>query len=138
MFPSHDHLEWAFKTAGFTWKDPYHQIITKYRPLDSIPCDSFATVGAVLEAVSESKTYKDVLIHSVAYGGDVDSVAALAMGVASVTPHIKKLIPIKLRKGLENGQFGYDYCMQLDNYMQKYIDVIRKSKESKLEEPIEV
>jgi len=118
------HFAWALKQCQFTSK---HTMISKYKDFpNGIPCDSYATVGAVVDVVTRSNNYKEVLINSVAFGGDVDSVAALAMGIASLCPHIKKVFTDKkgvLFSNLENGPFGRDYCVELDKKITTFIEL---------------
>lgn len=114
------HIAWAIKTCGFKHD---HPVITNYKNVDSVPCDALITVGAAFDVVSKSKSYKEVLINSVNKLGDVDSVAAIAMGLASLVPSIKKGFDDgALFGGLETTQFGRDYCIKLDKYIQQHIE----------------
>jgi len=117
-FPKH--VAWALKECRFRHD---HPVVTKYKDYDSVPCDALVTVGAAFDVVSKSKNYEDVLIKSADKLGDVDSVAAIAMGLASLSPHVKKefVSTSTLFSGLENGRFGRDYCIMLDNYMKQHI-----------------
>ena len=114
------HVAWAIKECGFR---PDHKILYPGE-YSSVPCDAMITVSAALNVIGKSKSYKDVLINSVNKLGDVDSVAAIAMGLASLCPHIKKEFDSNsnLFVQLENGQFGRDYCIQLDQSIKMYIE----------------
>jgi len=48
------------------------------------------------------------------FGGDVDSVAAIAMGLASLTGEYTHDIPPQLQLGLESGKYGSGFLAQLD------------------------
>ena len=76
-------------------------------------------VRAALTAVFVSNTLSEVLYNSIAFTGDVDTVAAMAMGIASLSYEIKKDIPKVLFDNLENGPFGRDYLTALDKYLFK-------------------
>jgi len=117
------HVYWALKECGF---DIEHKVIDYHKQFDEIPVDAMATVGAVFDVINRSYDYVDVLKNSIAFGGDVDSVAALAMGLASLTPHINKTIPISLYGGLEDGTFGRGYCQALDNRIESFISKKQK------------
>lgn len=119
------HVNWAFSIAGIR----PHRMLGAHEQYDGVPCDSYATFGAVVDVVAASSTYRDVLTKSVALGGDVDSVAALAMGIASLCNHITKRMPAKFRNDLENGTFGRDYCKKIDEKIDRYVEVVRKAKE---------
>ena len=119
------HVAWAMMQCGFRLS---HPILSKFKEYDSIPCDAMATVGAAFDVVSKSKSYKDILVKSVNMLGDVDSIAAIAMGLASLIPEIDKNFynnantVLVLFDQLENGQFGRDYCINLDKQIDKYIE----------------
>lgn len=46
--------------------------------------------------------------------GDVDTVAAIALGVASCSEEVTQDLPSHLFEGLENGRYGRDYIRELD------------------------
>jgi ADP-ribosyl-[dinitrogen reductase] hydrolase len=50
----------------------------------------------------------------VAYGGDVDTVAAIALAAASCSRDVTQNLPAHLADALENGAFGRDYIVALD------------------------
>jgi ADP-ribosyl-[dinitrogen reductase] hydrolase len=114
------HVAWALKECNFRHD---HPVVTKYKDYDSIPCDALITVGAAFDVVSKSKSYRDVLVKSIGKTGDVDSVAAIAMGLASLIPDIKKeFADGTLFDDLETSQFGRDYCIRQDNYLKQHIE----------------
>lgn len=114
------HVAWSLKECNFRHD---HPVVTKYKDYDSIPCDALITVGAAFDVVSKSKSYRDVLVNSVGKTGDVDSVAAIAMGLASLVPDIKKEFKDStLFDNLETSQFGRDYCIIQDKYLKQHIE----------------
>lgn len=77
------------------------------------------SVHAAVTVVRRAKSLKDVLIDSVAFTGDVDTVATIAMAAASFSPDIDKSIPQALIDTMENGTYGKDYIKQLDDRLLK-------------------
>ena len=75
-------------------------------------------VRAALTALSTSKTLSEILKVSVGYGGDTDTVATIAVGLGSMSSHIKKDLPSVLVKGLENGKFGSDFLRKQDSKLR--------------------
>lgn len=84
---------------------------------EAIPC-----VKAAISSVVRCDSYSELLKECIDYTGDVDSVAAMAMGVAScsfisddkITEKLDRFIPTPLISGLENNDFGFDYLLELD------------------------
>jgi ADP-ribosylglycohydrolase len=71
-------------------------------------------VAAALTAVVEHDSLTAILRHCILYGGDVDTVAAIAMAAASGSGEIAQDLPRHLIDGLENGTYGRDYLLELD------------------------
>lgn len=71
-------------------------------------------VRAAVTAIRRSMSLSDVLRISVDFTGDVDSVAAIAMGAASFCASIARDVPSALVTGLENGEWGRDRIVSLD------------------------
>jgi ADP-ribosylglycohydrolase len=72
-------------------------------------------VAAALTALVEHDSLTAILTRCIEFGGDVDSVAAIAMAAASGCGDIKQDLPQHLLEGLENGPFGRDYLIALDS-----------------------
>lgn len=79
----------------------------------------FMSVRAAITAIQTHPNMQDLLKASVAFGGDVDTVAAIALGPASCCREIEQDLPQHLVETLENGQFGRDYLMELDGRLLK-------------------
>ncbi len=71
-------------------------------------------VWAALTALVENDTLDDVLKACVAWTGDVDTVAAIAMPSAAVCEDTSGELPDVLHEGLEKGDYGYDHICDLD------------------------
>lgn len=84
-------------------------------------CDGIDTINAVLTVLNNSNTLKEILDHSVSLGGDTDSVASIALGVASFSTEYEKDLPDFLFEDLENNEYGKDYMKKLEsNFFSKY------------------
>ena len=78
-------------------------------------------VRAAITAVVESDTLSEVLKRCISFGGDVDTVAAIAMGPASCCKYIEQNIPDNLVNGLENGPYGREYIIDLDKKLMALV-----------------
>lgn len=80
---------------------------------EAIPC-----VKAAISAVVRCDSYSEMLKQCISYTGDVDSIAAMAMGIASCTfagkGGLRQDLPGNLYADLENGEYGFDYLFELD------------------------
>ncbi|VTR91424.1 ADP-ribosylation/Crystallin J1 OS=Microcoleus vaginatus FGP-2 GN=MicvaDRAFT_1116 PE=4 SV=1: ADP_ribosyl_GH [Gemmata massiliana] len=75
-------------------------------------------VAAALTAVVECDSLSAILTHCIRYGGDVDTAAAIAMAAASGSREIRQDLPQHLLDGLENGSYGRDYLVSLDEKLR--------------------
>ena len=71
-------------------------------------------VHAAVTAVMRHDCLTAVLWQCVAFGGDVDTVAAIAMGPASCSRQVEQDLPQRLIDDLENETYGRDYLIELD------------------------
>jgi ADP-ribosylglycohydrolase len=79
-------------------------------------------VRAAITAVIEEKSLSAILKRSIAFGGDVDTVATIAMAAASCCKDIKQDIPAHLINALENNAYGRSHLEDLDRRLtQKYL-----------------
>lgn len=74
-------------------------------------CES---VHAAIQAVVTSNSMSEILKKCIDYGGDVDTVAAMAMGAASCSKEITQDLPDGLILNLENGAYGRDFLKTLN------------------------
>ncbi|MEM7375513.1 MAG: ADP-ribosylglycohydrolase family protein [Bacteroidota bacterium] len=75
------------------------------------------SVRAAITALQESASMGELLKRCIAYTGDVDTVAAIALAGASVCPEFKNDLPGRLYNDLENGTYGKDYLKSLDQQL---------------------
>ena len=69
------------------------------------------TIHAVFDLLTHCSTLSEVLRGAIQFGGDTDSVAAIALGIASC--RMPNDLPQVLFDQLENGPFGRDYLKTL-------------------------
>lgn len=75
---------------------------------------------AAISAVFRNSTYSELLKECIEYTGDVDSVAAIAMGLASLAcpSYYTNDLPANLYEDLENNGYGRDYLIELDKKLR--------------------
>ena len=72
------------------------------------------SVRAAITAIQQNESLSKILWKCIDFEGDVDTVAAIAMGAASCSGEIKQDLPRPLIDGLECSKFGRDYLIALD------------------------
>ncbi|MFP2925733.1 ADP-ribosylglycohydrolase family protein [Pyxidicoccus sp. 3LG] len=77
-----------------------------------------STALAVLWLLSRSDSLSGILHEAVELGGDTDSVAALAVGIASCTKAYRHDLPEKLVNELDHGR-GKQYLLSLDRKLRE-------------------
>jgi ADP-ribosylglycohydrolase len=90
-----------------------------YEITSPIDMHGYPTTKAVIKIVSEATSMKECLKTAIDYGGDTDTVAALCMAILSQKEDCKKDLPAFLYDELENGEFGKDYLISLDNDLNR-------------------
>ncbi|HUT30419.1 MAG TPA: ADP-ribosylglycohydrolase family protein [Sedimentisphaerales bacterium] len=93
------------KCISGDWDKPWSGFVS----VKGIEC-----VRAAITAIVESETLSEVLKRCIRFSGDVDTVAAIAMGPASCCEQLEHDIPANLINGLENGPYGREYIIDLD------------------------
>src|SRR5207245_2058467 len=68
------------------------------------------SVRAAATAVRRNKSLAALLQDCVAFTGDVDTVATIALAAASCSREYEHDLPPALVEGLENGAYGHDYA----------------------------
>lgn len=72
------------------------------------------SVKAALTAVMQCQSMSELLRTSIAFTGDVDTVATIALAAGAHADEIEQDLPAYLYQRLEHGQFGYEYIKRLD------------------------
>lgn len=103
-------LEEQVPGAHCDWNTPWRE------PVGS---KGWQSVHAAVTAVIEHDSLAAILKACVAYTGDVDTVAAVALGAASASSEVADDLPAFLFDDLENGPFGRDYLMRTDRKLEQ-------------------
>ena len=92
---------------GYDWHEPWEG------PVGNLGVEA---VQAAITALATSDSLSEILVNSVAFTGDVDTVAAISMAAASFLPasRMKADIHSNLYRGLETGPYGWSYLKKLD------------------------
>jgi len=89
----------------YPWAEPWH---------GTVKSQGWMSVRAAVTAVLRNQRLSLLLRDCVNFTGDVDTVAAIALGAASCSPEFVSDLPQHLLDGLEQGQYGRAYIKQLD------------------------
>lgn len=76
-----------------------------------------ASVRAALTTLAAARNLSDLLRACVAYTGDVDTVATIALAAGSRATDVDQDLPDYLYKTLENGSYGHAYLRELDEQL---------------------
>jgi ADP-ribosylglycohydrolase len=79
------------------------------------------SVRAAITAVMRNDSLSELLKDCIAYTGDVDTVAAIALAAASCSEEIAQDLPEHLITGLENNSYGRDYIIALDRELMSLV-----------------
>jgi ADP-ribosylglycohydrolase len=91
-----------------------------------VACDAIETLHAVNTALQRHRALSGLLRGCVEFGGDVDSVAAIALGLASLSREYVRDIPASLVDGLEAGAYGTTYLRELDERLVERFGSLRR------------
>ena len=91
---------------GCKWTEPWQGYVSG---------QALATVRAALTAVMSHGSMSAILQESVAFTGDTDTVAVIAMAAGAMHPDIVQDLPTCLVSGLENQKYGFTHLQELDD-----------------------
>jgi ADP-ribosylglycohydrolase len=77
------------------------------------------SVVAAITAIKATNSLSSLLMKCISYTGDVDTVAAIAIGPASLSNEFVSDIPATLYEFLEDGLYGKKYIEDLDAKLKK-------------------
>lgn len=103
---------WINSNVDGNWSKPYEE---------KVGSKGWMSVSAAITAVARNNTLSGLLMDCVNFGGDVDTVATIAMAAASLSDEYERDIPNSLITGLENGRYGRNYIENLDVRLAKLI-----------------
>lgn len=94
------------------WSEPY---------TGKVKAKGWMSVRAAITALQRNDSLSNLLKDCIAFTGDVDTVATIALAAASHSVDYKKDLPDVLSYTLENGAFGRDYLIKLDTQLLRKI-----------------
>ncbi|MFL6124475.1 ADP-ribosylglycohydrolase family protein [Actinophytocola sp.] len=97
--------KWISDQLGADWTRPWQG---KVGPKGAM------SVRAALTALTKATTMSDLLRLCVAYTGDVDTVATIALAAAAHSAEVTDDLPAALHDDLENGPYGREYLQTLN------------------------
>lgn len=80
---------------------------------------AFDTLSAALSCLLRNQTLSDLLKDCIRLGGDTDSVAAIAVGIASCYPDYSQDFPAHLWHTLDEPHYGLSFLAKLDESLQQ-------------------
>src|SRR5947209_5779282 len=83
------------------------------------------SVRAAITALVRNMRLTDLLKDCIAFTGDVDTVATIALAAASCSAEYEQDLPAGLLQGLENGAYGRDYLTALDRRLFEHFGLHR-------------
>jgi ADP-ribosylglycohydrolase len=95
---------------GHRWSIPY---------IGKVRSRGWMSVRAAVTAVMECGRMSDLLRRCIAFTGDVDTVATIALAAASCSDEVERDLSAALVTGLENGTYGRDYIVALDRKLME-------------------
>jgi ADP-ribosylglycohydrolase len=105
--PVADVATWIDRQLGTSrWSQPWQ---------GKVGSKGWMSTRAALTALASSTSMSSILSTSVAFTGDVDTVATIALAAASRSPEITADLPSVLVENLENGTYGGRYLADLDS-----------------------
>lgn len=104
---------WVDANVDGNWAKPYD---------GKVGSKGWMSVSAAITAVSRNDTLSGLLMDCINFGGDVDTVATIAMAAAACSSDCAKDIPERLIRDLENGPFGRDYIQRLDAELECLVE----------------
>lgn len=100
--------EFLSDLLGYDWQQPWH---------GKVGAAGLDSVHAAITALSQHHDLAGLLQACIAYTGDVDTVATIALGAGSMHADMEHNLPQHLLDGLENGVYGRDYLQALDQQL---------------------
>lgn len=90
---------------GYQWNEPWQ---------GEVGAQGWMSVRASVTAVLRHTSLRAILQDCISFGGDVDTVATIALAAGSCSQEVTQDLPQHLVDGLENEAYGRDYLYELD------------------------
>lgn len=102
----------AHVPGEYGWNTPYR---------GKVKSKGWMSVRAALTSVMRNTTLTALLKDCINYGGDVDTVATIALAAASNSREYEQDLPQHLMDTLENGTYGRDYLIALNQRLMTQV-----------------
>lgn len=89
---------------------------------EKVGSKGWMSVRAAITAIQRNDSLSGLLRDCVDFTGDVDTVAAIALGAASWSKEIVADLPEILKLNLEDGTYGRDYLRELDKQLVAVVE----------------
>lgn len=90
-----------------------------YNWKDRVSLNAYDTVSAALTCLLKHSSLSELLKSCINLGGDTDSVAAIAVGLATCFKEYKKDLPIQLYNNLNEDKYGISFLLDLESKFLK-------------------
>ena len=90
-----------------------------YNWKDRVSLNAYDTVSAALTCLLKHSSLRELLKSCINLGGDTDSVAAIAVGLATCFREYKKDLPIQLYNNLNEDKYGISFLLDLESKFLK-------------------
>jgi ADP-ribosylglycohydrolase len=97
------------------WTDPWR---------GKVGSKGWMSVQAAVTALVRNQRMTTLLHDCIEFGGDVDTVATIALAAGSCCAEMEQDLPDHLVAGLENGAYGRDYLVALDRQLMARVQPI--------------
>lgn len=84
-----------------------------------VACEAIDTLDAVFTVLSLSNSLVEIIDRSIKLGGDTDSVASIACGIAYFSDEFDKKLPEFLARDIENGVYGKAFLVNLNHRLMQ-------------------
>lgn len=115
---------------AINWTSDKSGAAMRAAPMGVFPTVGWMSVRAAITAVVRNDSLSELLQDCIAFTGDVDTVAAIALAAASCSDEIIQDLPAHLIAGLENGPYGRDYIIELDRQLMNVADQYKLTEEA--------
>ncbi|HEY3255968.1 MAG TPA: ADP-ribosylglycohydrolase family protein [Polyangiaceae bacterium] len=103
----------ASYSPGPPWAEPWS---------GHVDAKGYSAARAALRIVLDQDRLSAMLDQAVRFGGDTDTVAAIALGVGSCCREIHNDLPQRLLLGLEAGTYGREFLRDLDRQLLNLVN----------------
>jgi len=102
--------KWLVSEIGGRWDEAWN---------GKVKSKGWMSVSAALTALQRNTSMSQLLLDCISFKGDVDTVATIALAAASASTEYRRDLPAVLIDTLENGSYGRDYLISLDDALAR-------------------